>query len=98
MSEHSFRVFLPAMYQRMTREAESNQVLFRIIPTLAAKILVVNLKVRPSPARLAPPTIAAQNLLPKSIVQLEIEPQAGLFGQNPIHEAFSATSCRKACR
>jgi hypothetical protein len=91
-------MLLPAMYQRMTREAESNQVWFGIITAPAAKILVMNLKVRASPARLTSPTVAAQHLFAESFVQLEIEPQAWLFGENPIHEAFSATSCRKAWR
>jgi hypothetical protein len=86
------------MCQGVTYETERNQVLLGIITTLAAKILVVNLKVRPGPAALASPTVAAQHLLPELFVQLGIEPQAWLFGQNPIHEAFSATSCRKACR
>ena len=86
------------MHQRMASHAQRYQILSGIITTLAAKILVVNLKVRPGPARLTFPTVAAQHLLPEPVVQLEVEPQAWLFGQNPIHEAFSATSCRKACR
>jgi hypothetical protein len=86
------------MYLRVTYGTERNQVLLGIIAAMAAKILVVNLKVRPGPARLTSPTVTAQHVLPESIVQLGIEPQAWLFGQNPIHDAFSATSCRKACR
>ena len=78
--------------------AEGNQILFRIVAALAAKLLVVNLQVRPGSARLASPAVAAQNLLSESFVPLGIKPQARLFGSNPVHEAFSVTSCRKACR
>ena len=70
------------MHYRMASHAQRYQILFGIITTLAAKILVVNLKVRPGPARLASPTVAAQHLLPESIVRLAIEPQAWLFGKN----------------
>jgi hypothetical protein len=37
-------------------------------------------------------------LLSELIVQLGIKSQARLFGQNQVHDAFSVTSCRKACR
>src|SRR5690242_4114927 len=49
--------------------------------TQEPKILVMNLKVRPGPARLTSPTVAAQHLLPEPVVQLEIELQ-GSFGPN----------------
>ena len=87
---------VPAMRKRMASDTQGNQVLLGIISALATKFFVVNLEVRPGPARLTSPTVAAQHLLPESFIQLEIEPQAWLFGQNLIHEAFSATSCRKA--
>ena len=86
------------MQQGMASRAQRDQILFGIITTVAAKVFVVNFQTRFAATALAGPTVAAQHLLPESFVQLEIEPQAWLFGQNPIHDAFSATSCRKACR
>jgi hypothetical protein len=86
------------MHHGMASRAQRDQVFLRVVATLAAKFLVVNLKVRPGSARLTSPTVAAQHVLSESFVQLEIKPKAWLFGQNSIHEAFSATSCRKACR
>ena len=71
---------------------------FGIIAALAAKFFVVNLQVRSGPATLASPAIAAQHLFSELFVRLGIKPQARLFGSNPVHEAFSVTSCRKACR
>ena len=64
---------------------------------MAAKFLVVNLQVRPGAAALTLPTIAAQHLLPKAFLQLGITPPTRTFGQNLVHDAFSVTSCRKAC-
>jgi hypothetical protein len=61
------------MQQRVTREAERNQVCFRILAGLAAKFLVVNLEVGPGSARLAFPTVTLQHLFPESFVQLRIE-------------------------
>ena len=87
-----------AMQQGMAPRAQRDQVFLGVVASLASKFLVVNLKVRSGSARLTSPAVAAQHLLPKSIVKLGIKPQTWLFGQNPIHEAFSATSCRKACR
>ena len=44
------------------------------------------------------PAIAAQYLFSELVVELGIKPQARSLGSNPVHEAFSVTSCRKACR
>ena len=82
----------------MASGTQGDQVLFGIIAALAAKFLVVNLKIRPGAATLASPAIATKYLLPEPFVQLGIKPQARLLGSNPVHEAFSVTSCRKACR
>jgi hypothetical protein len=57
-----------AMYYRMAFSTQRDQVILRIITTPTAKILVMNLQVRPGPARLASPTVATQHLLPESIV------------------------------
>ena len=63
----------------MASHAKCDQVLFRIIPALATKFLVVNFQVRPGPAALASPAIAAKHLFPESFVQLGIKPLRGLF-------------------
>jgi hypothetical protein len=86
------------VYQRVTYEAERNQVLLGIITALTTKFLVVNLQIRSASAALTSPTIAAQYLLPKLFVELAIKSHARLFGCNPVHKAFSVTSWRKACR
>jgi hypothetical protein len=68
------------------------------VAALASRFLVMDLQVLFGTTDLASPAITPEHLLSESVVQLGIEPQAWLFGQNPIHEAFSAASCRKACR
>jgi hypothetical protein len=82
----------------VTCDAERNQVCFRIVAALAAKFLVVNLKIQPRPATLASPAVTPQHLLSQSFVYLRIEALSRAFGKNSIHEAFAVTSCRKACR
>jgi hypothetical protein len=47
------------MQAGMTNSTEGDQVLLRIIAGLAAKLLVVNLKIRHGAARLAPPAVTA---------------------------------------
>ena len=56
--------------------AQRDQVLFGIIAGVAAKLFVVNFQVRHRAARLTPPAIATQNLLPQSLVRHRIQPQA----------------------
>ena len=82
----------------MAFRTKGNQVFFGIVAALTTKFLVVNLQIRSASAALARPTIAAQDMAPEPSVQLGIKSQSRLFGQNPVHEAFAVTSCRKACR
>jgi hypothetical protein len=58
----------------MTYGTQRDQVLLRITATLATKFLVVNLQIRSAPATLASPTIPAQYLFSKLLVQLGIKP------------------------
>jgi len=60
--------------------AECNQVLLGIIAGMTPKLFVVDLQVRHRAARLTPPGIATQDLLPQSLVRRWIEPQAGRVG------------------
>jgi hypothetical protein len=84
------------MQERVTCDAQCNQILFRVIAALATKFLVMELQVLPGAADLASPAIAMQHVFEELIVQLGIKPQARALGSNPVHDVFSATSCRKA--
>jgi hypothetical protein len=48
----------------MARGAKRDQVLFGIVAGMAAKLFVMDLQVRHRAARLTPPAVAPQNLLP----------------------------------
>ncbi|SRR6185295_4336539 len=63
---------------------------------MAAQLLVVDLKVLSGTADLTLPAIPAQYLFAEPFVKLGIKPQSRSLGSNPVHEAFSVTSCRKA--
>jgi hypothetical protein len=78
--------------------AQGNQVRVVIVALLAAKLLVVDLQVLSGTTDLASPAVATQYLFSEVFVELGIKLQARSLGSNPIHEAFSVTSCRKACR
>jgi len=78
--------------------AERDQILLGILPRVAAKLFVVNLKVGHRAARLTPPTVATENLLPKSFVQHRIRAQATEFRSNRVHDAISLRLPRNASR
>ena len=86
------------MHQGMASSTQGDQVGVVIISLLAAPLLVMDLKVLSGTANLAFPAIALQYLFSQLVVRLAIKPQARSLGTNPAHEAFSVTSCRKACR
>lgn len=52
--------------------AKCDQVRFGVISQTAPKVLVVNFKVRHPTARLTPPPIATQDLLPQALVGASI--------------------------
>ena len=87
-----------AMQPFMAGGAQGNQVQIVIRALLAAQLLVVDLQVLSGTTDLASPAIAPQYLFSELVVWFGIKPQARSLGSNPIHEAFSVTSCRKACR
>src|SRR6476646_10616908 len=58
----------------------------------------MDLQVLAGTTDLASPAVAAQNLFSELFVWLVIKPEARSLGSNPLHDAFSVTSCRKACR
>ena len=78
--------------------AEGNQVQIVIRALLAAPLLVMDLQVLSGTTDLALPAIATQYLFPKAFVRLGNKSQARSLESNPIHETFSVTSSRKACR
>jgi len=55
---------MAAMDGMMAFRAERNQVLLRIFPGVATKLLMMDFQVRHRAARLAAPAIPAQHLLP----------------------------------
>lgn len=77
---------------------KGNQVRVVIVALLAAELLVVDLQILPGATDLALPPITTQYLLSESFVEFGIKQQPRSLGSNPIHEAFSVTSCRKASR
>jgi hypothetical protein len=81
----------------MAPGAQCNQIQIVIRALLAAQLLMVDLQVLRGATDLAFPAVAAQYFSSKLFVGFGIKPQARLFGSNPDHEAFSVTSCRKAC-
>jgi hypothetical protein len=52
----------------MAYRAESDQIVFGIVPRLATKLFVMNLKIRHCAARLASPTVAAEHLVAKLVI------------------------------
>lgn len=58
----------------MARDAQCDQVFFRVIARVAAKLPVMDLEVRHHAAQLTPPPITAQDLLPQSFVRHRIHP------------------------
>jgi hypothetical protein len=56
----------------MASRAKSDQVLLAIVPRLAAKLFVVNLKIGHRAARLASPAVPPEHLVAKLLVQLGI--------------------------
>jgi hypothetical protein len=58
---------------------------------------VVDLKVGHRAARLASPTISAEDLCAQLFINVGLEPQGCAFWSDPIHDTFSVTWCRNVC-
>lgn len=84
------------MQGRMTCNADGNQILFRIVPRVAAKFLVVDFKVGHRTAQLTSPAVATEHLLPQTFVHLRIKLQASGFWTDSVHNVFSRTFSRNA--
>jgi hypothetical protein len=82
----------------MALGTQRNQIRVVIIALLAAQLLVMDVKVLSGTANLAFPAIALQYLFSQLVIRFAIHHEARFLGANPVHDAFSFTSCRKACR
>jgi hypothetical protein len=82
----------------MAASAEGNQVQIVIVSLPAAQLLVVDLQVLSGTTDLAFPVVPTQYLFSEVFVELGIKLQTRSLGSKSLHEAFSVTSCRKACR
>ena len=64
------------MQGRMTCTANGNEILFRIVAGVAAKLFVMDFQVCHRAARLTPPAIATQHLLAQIFERSRIQPHA----------------------
>jgi len=78
--------------------AQGDEVQIVVVALLAPQLLVVDMQILPGTTELASPAIAPQYLFSQLVIRFVIKPQARPLGSNSLHEAFSVTSCRKACR
>ena len=67
--------------QRMTGAAQSYQILFFIIASLTAELLMVNLEIRHIPTALAGPMVATQNSLSELFIGMGAQARSRLFGK-----------------
>jgi hypothetical protein len=82
----------------VTVSTEGDEVQIVVVALLAPQLLVVDMQILPGTTELASPPIARQYLFPQLVIRFGIKPQARPFGSNWLHEAFSVTSWRNACR
>jgi len=68
----------------MTRCAESDQILGRIIAQLAPPLNMMDLKILHAPARLATPPISLQNFVAELAISFWFKSQAGSFAGDPV--------------
>jgi hypothetical protein len=77
------------MYGGVAFAAQRDQVLLGIVAGMAAKLLVVNLKIGHRAARLASPTVPEEHLVAKLVVQVGIQAQTRALWCRAVHEVFS---------
>jgi hypothetical protein len=88
---------MAAVDGRMTRRAEGNQVWLGVPTSVAPKLLVVDFEIRYRAARLTPPAIATQHLLPQLFVRGGINSHRQDLWVNPVHDALAVRLSRKPC-
>jgi hypothetical protein len=74
------------MHGGMAFAAQRDQVRLGIVAGTAAKLFVVNFKIGHRTARLALPTIAAEDLVAKLVVQFAVQAKAWVLRWMTIHE------------
>ena len=92
------RRFSSPMSSGVTLATERDEIQLGIFARMAAKFLVVNLQVRHRAARLTPPAITMQHLLPQPLVRRRVQPQGHGLWTNRAHDAVSPRPVRNVCR
>jgi hypothetical protein len=77
------------MHGSVALAAQRDQVPLGIFAGMAAKLLVVNLKIGYCATRLASPTVPAEHLVAKLVVQFGIQAQTCALSCRAVHEVFS---------
>src|SRR5438552_66759 len=72
----------------MTGGTQRDQVLLDVVAQLTAKLLVMNLKIAQTAARLTSPAISLQDFATELFVGLAGKPQPRMFWPDCIHEAL----------
>jgi hypothetical protein len=77
------------MHGGMALAAQRDQVRLGIVAGTAAKLFVVNLKIRHRAARLASPTVAAEHAVAKLVIRFAVQAKARVLLSDSIHEVPS---------
>jgi hypothetical protein len=79
----------------VARRAESHQILCSVIAQSASRLNVMDLKVLPATAGLAPPTISLQDFAAELAIALKVKPKPWLFRSNSLQSitCTSSSSC-----
>jgi len=81
----------------VTIHAQRDQVRFVVVAAPAPEFQMMYLQLIHRAARLTPPAIAMEDLLPQPLVRRRIQPQARRVGPHRAHDAFSLRPPRNAC-
>jgi hypothetical protein len=74
------------MHRGMAFVAQRDQVRLGILAGTAAKLFVVNFKIGHRATRLASPTVAAEHLVAKLVVQFAVQAKAWVLWSDTVHE------------
>ena len=84
------------MHPFMAFGAQGDQILFHVATRVASEALVMHLEMYHAAAHLAAPVVALQHLSMQFTVPFWIQPEARFLAADAFHEAFAATSDKKA--
>src|SRR5437870_12930286 len=85
------------MYFLMTGRTQSDQVFLGILAQMTAELLVMNLKIVQTAARLTFPSIPLQNFATELLVGLWRKAQSRMFWSDRIHAARLLACDKNAC-